>query len=144
MQMLMRGVILGVDGQGQSLDGAQVERTDLFHMKLLGYYLLRFDLDTLLLLLQTAQVQLIGPVDHVHDGHDQERVLPAHIAVAEVHGAHQSSAGQVVWKPPEVCFLPDVAHGRFSCQRDHDGEVARYWSESTYSQPPAATGACCL
>ena len=45
VQMLVRGVVLGVDGQGQTLNGAQVKRAHLFHMVLLGLHVALFDLD---------------------------------------------------------------------------------------------------
>ena len=44
MQMFVRGVIFGVDGKGQSLDGAHMQRRDLLdvpffrlHLELLGF-----------------------------------------------------------------------------------------------------------
>jgi hypothetical protein len=52
-----------------------------------------FYLDALLLIFQATQVQLIGPVDGVHDGQDQKRTLPADVAIADRDERDDGRAG---------------------------------------------------
>jgi hypothetical protein len=110
MQMLVRGVILGVNCQRKALDGAQMEGAHLFHMASLSLHLLLFNLKALLLILQPAQVKAIRPVDDIHDRHDKKGILPTDIPVAEVNDADQGSPGQVIRQSPEISLLPDLAH----------------------------------
>ena len=98
MQVGMGGVVLGVDGQRQSLDGAQMQGADLFDVALLGFHVRRLHFGAFFRVLQAAQVKMIGTIDPEHDGHDEERVLPAHVAIAEAHQAHDGRAHQVIRK----------------------------------------------
>ena len=66
LQVVVRGVVLGVDGQGQRLDGSQVQRRHLFGV--------------IVLVVQPAQIQPVGAVDQVDDGNDQHRALPSEVA----------------------------------------------------------------
>ena len=61
-----RGMVLGFNGQGQSLNGAQVERCHCLRV--------------LLFSLKLFEVEPVGPVDDKHDRHDTEGHVPAHIA----------------------------------------------------------------
>ncbi len=62
-QMIVRGVILCFDRQGERFDGAQMQGCNF-----LGVLLLRC---------QTAQVGLIGAVNPIDDGEGQKTELPA-------------------------------------------------------------------
>ena len=60
LQVVVRGVVLGFDGQRQRLDGAQVQSRHFFHVALFVF--------------EFSQVQTIRPVNQVNDGNDQKRV----------------------------------------------------------------------
>ena len=75
-KMIMRGLVLGFDGQSQGFNGTQVQARHFFHMALLVF--------------QFAQIEPVGAVDHEHCGQSQQRGLPAHHAV---HPAHESGDG---------------------------------------------------
>ena len=61
--MVMRGVILGFDGERQRFDGAQVQRRHLFGV--------------LLFVFHAAQVEVIRAIDQVDHRNRQQRGLPA-------------------------------------------------------------------
>ena len=60
--MIVRGVILGLDGQRQRLDGSQMQRSHLFGV--------------LLFVFHAPQIEVIGAVDQIHDRDGQQRGLP--------------------------------------------------------------------
>ncbi len=95
LQMIVRGVILGLDGQRESFDGSQVQRRHL--------------LGVLLLVLHPAQIEVIGAVDQIYDGDGQQRGLPAEMSIDGAGRAHDQRAQQIIGERPDVAFAPDVA-----------------------------------
>ena len=93
LQVVVRGVVLGFDGQRQRLDGAQVQGRHFF--------------DVPLFVLQFSQIQPIRPVDQVDDGNDQQRRFPSELAVEPADHAGKGGAHQVVGERPEVAFHPE-------------------------------------
>ena len=102
LQVRVRGVVFGFDGQSQRLDGAHVQRSNLLHVPL-------FNLDALFFGLQSAEIQSIGAVHPINQRQNEQRSLPTGALIDDAHQAHRGCANQVVGKRPEVAFLPNFA-----------------------------------
>ena len=65
LQMGVSRMILGLDGEGQRLDRAHVERRDLFHVPL-------FDLNALFLGLQSPEIESVGAINPVNQRENEQ------------------------------------------------------------------------
>ncbi len=105
LQMIVRGLILGLDGQRQRLNGSHVQVGHLFHVP---FFVRQF-----------AQVEAVGTVDEVHHRKRQQRRLPVGEAVQPAHHSHQARAHQVIGEAPEIALRPYLAQRPALGQRDH-------------------------
>ena len=87
LQVVMGGVVLGLDGQRQSFNGAHVQSRHLF--------------DVALFVFQFSQVQPVRAVDQVHHGHGEKRRFPSERAVEPADHAGDGGAHQVIGERPE-------------------------------------------
>ena len=95
LQMIVRGMVLGFNGQRQSLDSSQVERSHLF-----GVFLLVF---------HPAQIEVVRAVDQVDHRDGQQRSLPSEVTIDGAGRGHDQRAEQIVGERPDVAFAPDPA-----------------------------------
>ncbi len=84
LQVVMGSVVLGLDRQSQSLDGAEVKG---------GHFL-----DVALFVLQLPKVETIRAVNEVDDGNDQQRSFPSELAVEPANHAGKGCAHEVIGK----------------------------------------------
>ncbi len=109
LQMIVRGVVLGLNGQGKSFNGSQMQRGHLFGV--------------LLLVFHASQIEVIGAVDQIHDGDGQQCGLPTEMAIDGAGRAHDDRAQQIVGERPDVAFAPDTPQRPALGERDG----ARHW-----------------
>ncbi len=102
LQMIVRGLVLGFDGDRQRLDGAAMQRGDFFGVRalILGAFF-RF--------LQPADVQAMGAVDHVEDRHQQQSRLPSRQTLGDGDDPGRGRAHQIIRESPEVGIAPDLS-----------------------------------
>ena len=91
LQMIVRSVVLGFNGEGQSFNGSQVERGNLIGM--------------LLFCFQSVEVGPIGTEYPVNDGKNQEGDLPAVQVVNKAYAAGDKRSEQVIRKRPEIALF---------------------------------------
>src|SRR5438105_4598470 len=92
--MFGRGVILRVDGEREGLDGARLQRANLFRMRLLAF--------------QPAQVLTIRPENYIHQGQHEDRNLPTRAPVDDMQDLGYACADHVIRERPEITGPPDV------------------------------------
>src|ERR1700687_1460477 len=97
-------VVFGVDGQRKRLDRPQVQRRNLFRVRLLA--------------LQAAQVQPVGSKYHVHERKDENGGAPSEALVRKVQDLSDAGPNNVVRKGPEIALFPDLLEGLVFHQRD--------------------------
>ena len=122
LQVSVRGLVLGLDGQRQGLDGAHVQRRDLFHVPL-------FDFHPVLFSLQPAQVQAVGAIHPVDQGQNQQGRFPSRRAVHDADQSNRGGADQVIGERPEVALRPDLAARFALSQSNYDGDRQRVGEE---------------
>jgi hypothetical protein len=93
-QVIVGGVVLSVDGQGQRFDGAQMQ---VRHLQ-----------DVLLLFFETAQVQVVGAVHQVENGQQEQGDLPTRAQAEGMHESRQRRAYQVLRRRPYKAFPPNA------------------------------------
>ena len=104
LQMFVRSVVLGFNGQRQGFDGAQVQRRNFF-----GVALFYFDLP--LFRGQLGEIEVIGAVDPVDQRQNQKGSLPSHALAQVADTKHDCGADHVEGERPEVAFRPDLVRG---------------------------------
>src|SRR6266852_1279945 len=62
----------------------------------------------ILFMLQTSQIQTVGPIDEIGDGKAEDRDLPAQPMADGAESAGQGCSHQIVRKRPEVTLFPDL------------------------------------
>ena len=92
--MIVRGVVLRFDRQGERFDGAQVQSRNF-----LGVFLLR---------IEAAEVGLVGAVDPIDDRENQKCNLPPEQPVNNTHATSDQRTQQIIGKGPQIAFLPNV------------------------------------
>src|SRR5579864_5257563 len=103
--MFVGGVVLGLDGEGQGLDGAQVEVCHLLHVALLIF--------------QFAEVQAVGAVDQVDGGQDEERCLPIERVIQPDDDGGDASSDQVIGKRPKIAIDQDAGEWPALSERNY-------------------------
>src|SRR5579864_7813207 len=92
LEVVVGGVILSLDGQGQRFNSAQVQGRNLF-----GVFLFAFEA------IQVGAIRAINPVD---DGQHEDGGLPTKQAIDDAHAAGDERSKQVVGKRPQITFFP--------------------------------------
>ncbi len=105
LDVVVGGVILGLDGQRQRFDGPQMQRGHCLGVPVL--------------LLQTFQVEPVGAVNQVHDRAGEQHGLPAHIAVGDAGQFGHRRAADVVRQPPQVAGSPYLQKPEILVQREN-------------------------
>ena len=97
LQVLVRGVIFGFDGQREGFNRAQMQ---------VGHFL-----DVAFFVFELAQIEAIGAVDQINRRHQQQRGFPVKSLVEPADGAGNSGSDQVVRERPEIAVHQN-AHQR--------------------------------
>src|ERR1700674_1943398 len=93
-QMIVGGVILCFNREGECFDSSQMQGRNL-----LGVLLLR---------IQTAEVSLVRAVDPINDRENEKRDLPAKQPVDKTDTTSNQRTQQIIREGPQIAFLPDV------------------------------------
>ena len=88
LQMIVRGGVLGFNGEGQRLDGSQVESRDLF--------------DVRFILLQPVDVHPVGAIDEIDQREKHQRRVPGILTAQHHHQPCHRRGCQVIGQNPEV------------------------------------------
>ena len=115
LQVIVRSVVLGFDGQGQSFDGAEVQRGNVFCVAL-------FDFDLGFFSGKLGEIEMVGAVDPVNEGQNQERSLPANAFAEQADSEHHGGSNHVKGKGPEVAFGRNLVRGLAFGYGDDDGD----------------------
>ena len=115
LQMIVSGVIFGLNRQGQRFDGSQVEVGHLLYVPLLVF--------------EFAQIEPVGAIDQVNNGNDQQRSFPSKSPVEPAKHACECSSHQVVRKRPEVAIHPNLVECLSFCKRDDGSDGSRVGQE---------------
>ena len=126
LQVLVRRLVLGLDGQRQRFNRPQVKR--------------RHTLRLVLLRLQSIQVQLVGPEYHQDDRDNQKRHLPAHPVRQRVVHRRHAGPQQIVGEAPEVAIAPHADQRLAFGQRHHYRYQARIEHEEQDRRRPQRDG----
>jgi hypothetical protein len=133
LEMVVGSLILGFDGESESLDGAQVEGGHLLGVVALDLNLVFFGF-------QTAEVKAVGAVDEVDDGDDEDGGLPAGDEGDGPEQAGDGGAEQVIGEGPEEGSAPGV-HQRLALgEGDDDGNGNGIEDEVGYGGEGKAEG----
>src|SRR5262249_38426208 len=111
LQMIMRGLVFGFNGQGQSLNGTHVQRSHFSHV--------------VLLIFQLAEIKTIRTVDHEHRGQGQQGRLPSYALVDPSEERSDGAASQIIWQRPEIAISPDFLQPLVLGKRDDGGDRQR-------------------
>ena len=104
LQMIVRGLVLGFNGQSQRFNGAHVQRRHLRHM--------------VLFIFQFAQVEPVRAIDNEHRRQRQQCGLPARAPVDPSEERGHRPARQVIWQRPEIAVRPDLLQVLVLGERD--------------------------
>ena len=115
LQVIVRGLVLGFDREGEGLDGTQVE--------------VRHFLDVAFLVLKFAEVQTVRAVDYIDCGYQEQRGLPVEGVIQPRDRAGDSSAYEIVGERPEVAVDQDAPQRPTLRQGDDGRDAARIGDE---------------
>ncbi len=95
LQMIVRGMVFGLNRQRQGLNRPQLQSCHGFHVPLFIF--------------QFAQVHPVGAIDHEHGRESQQGRLPVDPVVHPAHHARDGCSHQVIGKRPEIAIRPDLS-----------------------------------
>src|SRR5579863_5668868 len=108
--MVVSSLIFRFNRQGQGFDGSQMQVCDLFNVPFL--------------ILQLAEIQAVGAINHIDSGDEQQRCFPIKFAVKPSNDARDAGAHQVVGERPEVAVDQNLPERFVFADGNDDGDAA--------------------